>query len=350
MTNEIVRRDDTAPVHTERDAHLSDRTRQRITDGVAVNTRKAYTRQWALFTAWCQQTGRVPLPTTPETLAEYVTELADADRSPATIEQAMAAVRTNHRAAGHAGHPDTTAALLVLRDHRRRRADAGQRAKEATPITVAELRAMVDTCSPPPLDPDATLAARAKAKVEALRGIRDHVVLVLGIAMYGRRSELIALRLDDLTETHDGLVVLKRVSKTDQDAKGREVAIPYGQHAATCPVRVVRAWRAALAERGITTGRLLRSVDRHGRIGKSLSGVAVDAIVKERALAAGLPDAAGYSAHSLRAGGATLSAAAGHPISAIADHGGWSRTSPVVFGYVRKVSRWKDNPLTDTGL
>lgn len=338
MTGELVRRDDNqlpvpVPVHTDRDAHLSDRTRQRITDGVAVNTRTAYTRQWEVFTAWCQQTGRVPLPATAETLAEYVTELADADRSPATIEQAMAAVRTNHRAAGHAGQPDTTAALLVLRDHRRRRAAAGKRAKKATPIVIDPLRAMVDTCD------DSTP-----------RGLRDHVVLVLGVAMYGRRSELVALHLGDLTETNEGLVVLKRASKTDQDAKGREVPIPYGQHAATCPVRVVRAWRAALAAEGITGGRLLRSVTRHGHIGGSLSGVAVDAIVKEHAAAAGLPDAGGYSAHSLRAGGATISAEAGHPISAIAEHGGWSEGSPVVIGYVRQVSRWRDNPLHGTGM
>ena len=50
---------------------------------------------------------------------------------------------------------------------------------------------------------------------------------------------------------------------------------------------------------------LLRSVTRHGRIGGRLSGTAVNDLVKRCAGRAGLPDAHLYSAHSLRAGGAT---------------------------------------------
>lgn len=345
-SNELVVATELAPaVHTDRDAHLSDRARERIAGGVAKNTTRAYARQWAAFEAWCAREGRTALPATAETLAEYVTVLADHGVPPvqvenddvpgkpasnSTIEQAMAAVRTMHRTAGFKGQPDTDAALLVLRDHRR---NSSQRTKKATPILIDELRAMIETCDP-----------------STLQGMRDHALLVLGIAMFGRRSEMVALELDDLSETSEGLVVLVRKSKTDQDAKGREIPIPYGQHAATCPVRVMRAWVATLAEHGITEGRVLRSVNRPPHIGKSLSGVAVDTVVKERAIAAKLPNADGYSAHSLRAGGATLAAIAGHPISAIAEHGGWSATSPVVIGYVRQVDRWRNNPLHGTGL
>ena len=50
-----------------------------------------------------------------------------------------------------------------------------------------------------------------------VRGLRDRVALVLGLALMGRRSELVALELDDVTETPDGLEVLIRASKTDQD-------------------------------------------------------------------------------------------------------------------------------------
>lgn len=330
MTGDLVRRDDTATVHTDRDVHLSDRARERIAGGVAVETTRAYARQWLAFTTWCEDEGRVPLPATPQTFAEYVTMLADRGYANSTIEQAMASIRTMHRTAGYKGEPDTDAALLVLRDHRR---ESRRRPRQATPILIDELRAMIATCDH-----------------STPRGLRDHVLLVLGVAMMGRRSEMVALELDDLTETNDGLVVLIRKSKTDQAAKGREVAIPYGQHAETCPVRVMRAWIATLAEHGITEGRVLRSVTRHGHIGASLSARAVDRVVKERVVAAGLPEPEGYSAHSLRAGGATLSALAGHPISAIAEHGGWAPTSPVVIGYVRRVSRWRDNAMTGTGM
>lgn len=84
----------------------------------------------------------------------------------------------------------------------------------------------------------------------------------------------------------------------------------------------------ALAERGITTGRLLRSVNRHGRPGERMSADAVADVVRERARAAGLPDAEHYSAHSLRAGDATSAYKAGAPVSVIAAHGGGPRARP----------------------
>jgi site-specific recombinase XerD len=315
------------------DLVVSERTRDRIAEGVAVNTRRAYARQWSAFTAWCGERDRSSLPATGETLAEYTAHLADEGKAPSSVEQALAAVRTAHRAAGHADHPDTRAARLVLRAHRRQRAEGGTRARKAPPVTIDALRAMVDTCDP-----------------ATLRGLRDRVVLVLGLAMMGRRSELAALRLEDVHESDEGLEVLIRASKTDQDATGAVVALPYGQHADTCPVRVVRAWRAALAERGITTGRLLRSVTRHGHLAASMGADAVADVVRERATAAGLPHAAEYSAHSLRAGGATAAYKAGAPVSVIAAHGRWSEGSPVVLGYVRATDRWRDNPMRGVGL
>lgn len=318
------------PLYTEQDAHLSDRTRDRIAGGVAKETTRAYTRQWATFEEWCRDAGRVALPATPETFAEYVTHLADAGYATSTIQQAMAMIRTAHRTAGHKSQPDTDAARLVLRDHRRK---TKRRPKQSTPLLVDELRAMVATCD------------RGTP-----RGLRDHTLLVLGLALYGRRSEMVALELDDLTETNDGLLVLLRSSKTDQDAVGVEVPIPYGQYADTCPVRVVRTWVAFLFRNNIAQGRVLRSVRKNGQVGASLSGVAVDAVVKARARAANLKDPEGYSAHSLRAGGATLSAMAGHPLSAIAEHGRWAPGSPTPLRYIRPVDRWRNNPLHGSGM
>jgi integrase len=144
--------------------------------------------------------------------------------------------------------------------------------------------------------------------------------------------------------------VLIRASKTDQDARGVVVAIPPGQHADTDPVRLVRAWRALLAEHGHTSGRLLRSVSRHGRIGASLSTNAVADLVRAAAERAGLPHPHTYSAHSLRAGGATAAYRAGAPVSTIAAHGRWAPGSPVVLSYVRAVDRWRDNALIGIGF
>lgn len=341
------------PEWTGRDFEVSEDTQRWLLDGVPANTRRAYTRQWDQFAAWCAENGRTPLPATGETVAEYVTHLCGLRRAPATIAQALTAIRVRHRlvaesapalrAAGHHdaadraealhGRPSLERARLVLRGYRRHRAESGRRnTRTAPPITIDALRAMVDTCD------------------DSLRGLRDRVVLVLGLALMGRRSELVALDLGDVIECDEGLCVFIRASKTDVDAEGIDVSVPYGQHPQTCPVRVVRAWTDALAAHDITTGRLLRSLPHQRGIGGALGAEAVSAIVRARARAAGLPHAEAFTAHSLRAGGATVAATHGAPMSAIAAHGRWSEKSPVVYGYVRAADKWRDNPMRGVGL
>ena len=320
-------------VPADADTRLSDATRQRIRDAVPANTTRAYTRQWATFAAWCAASGRTALPATAETLTEYVAGLADAGQAPSSIEQAVAAIRTAHRTAGHRGQPDTEGARLVLRGHRRARAAGGRRPRQAAPITIDTLRTMIEHCDP-----------------ATVRGARDRVALVLGVALMGRRSELVALDLTDITETADGLEILIRASKTDQEGHGAIVAVPPGQHADTDPVRLVRAWRATLTEHGITTGPLLRSVTRHGQPGAALSPAAINTLVRALARRADLEGAGRYSAHSLRAGGATAAYKGGAPVSVIAGHGRWAPGSPVVLSYIRSVDRWRDNALSGIGL
>lgn len=70
-----------------------------------------------------------------------------------------------------------------------------------------------------------------------------------------RRSELVALDVGDVTETDDGLVVLLRRGKTDQEGVGATVGVPYGSDPATCPVR---ALRRHLDESVITDGPIFR--------------------------------------------------------------------------------------------
>lgn len=323
---------DHSEVALSQDLALAPSTQRRIAAGVADNTRRAYSRIADEFVDWCRSHDRTPIPATGETLADFVSHLADSGKGPASLEQAIAAVRTMHRLAGHKGQPDTDRARLVVRAHRRERADNGGRARQAPPVTIDSLRAMVDTTG------------------TDLAGLRDRLALVLGLALMARRSELAALRLDDVTETADGLLVLIRKSKTDQDARGVEVAIPAGQHYDTDPVRLVRAWRAALAELDITEGRLLRAVDRHGRIGEGMSPAAINEVVQRLARRAGLAHADLYTAHSLRAGGATVAYRNGAGVSSIAQHGRWAPNSPVVLSYIRSVDRWRDNPMRGVGL
>jgi integrase len=164
----------------------------------------------------------------------------------------------------------------------------------------------------------------------------------------GRRCELVRLNLSDVKETSEGLLAYIAYSKTDQRGDGREVAIPRARRDQTvCPMLATRAWRAALAEHGVTEGRLLRNVNRWGKPGTALTGHTVNRIVKTLAARAGLPNPDDYSAHSLRSGGATIAAKNRAPKAFIAAQGGWTPGSAVLEGYVRQVDRWTDNPFND---
>ena len=76
-----------------------------------------------------------------------------------------------------------------------------------------------------------------------------------------RRSELCALEVADLTEVPDGLRVLIRRSKGDQEGQGQEVAIPRGYKLR--PVEAVQMWLAA-AE--ISSGPVFRAVALGGKV------------------------------------------------------------------------------------
>jgi hypothetical protein len=59
-------------------------------------------------------------------------------------------------------------------------------------------------------------------------------LILVGYAGAFRRSELAAIDLAHLSLTKDGLVINLHRSKTDQEAAGRKVGIPFGKDEATC--------------------------------------------------------------------------------------------------------------------
>ncbi|MFI9591174.1 integrase [Nonomuraea sp. NPDC052265] len=307
----------------------------RLADSIPANTKRAYTRQWNAFTAWCTSNGhRVPLPATAQTFVDYVTHLADAGYAPATIEQAMGAIRSCHTNAGYESQPHGRAALQVLRQYRRERAENGQRhQKEAPPVTIPVLQAMVDACDQ-----------------NTVIGVRDRLILVVGLALMGRRSELVNLNRADVVQTGEGLDITIRTSKTDKNSIGEVISVPSGSHPLTDPVDAWLAWTSILDDAGEHGGRLLRRLYVHDSIGRSLGGDAINEIVRGCAIRAGVPRAEEYTAHSLRAGGATVAYAARVPVSVIAKHGRWSPTSPVLLRYIRAVDRWRDNAMRNVGL
>ncbi len=81
---------------------------------------------------------------------------------------------------------------------------------------------------------------------------RDEFVVLAGFAGALRRSELAALTIGDLHwHPADGLHLRIRASKTDQDAAGATIVLPYGKNAGTCPPCAALRWLSLLdAARG----------------------------------------------------------------------------------------------------
>jgi integrase len=179
-----------------------------------------------------------------------------------------------------------------------------------------------------------------------LIGTRDRAMILLGFAGAFRRSELVGLEVEDCEFGKDGLTIILRRSKTDQDGQGRKIGIPYGSNPETCPVRTVQCWMEHAA---ITTGPLFRSITRHGKIRPGrLSGIDVSRVVKKLAKRAGL-DAAKYGGHSLRAGHATSAAIAGATERSIMNQTG-HRSVQMVRRYIRDGSLFQNNSAGKLGL
>jgi len=153
------------------------------------------------------------------------------------------------------------------------------------------------------------------ADTTSLRALRNRAVLLLGFAG-AFSSELVALNVDDLEETAEGMLVTLRRSKTDQEGFGRRVAIPRGEIA--CPVAALRAWLDAA---GITEGAIFRRIfnKRAQRVtDRRLAPRNVAAIVKQGAARLGF-DPSTFGGHSLRAGFVTSAVKRGANLIKITD-------------------------------
>lgn len=339
---ELASDGDHSPATRPADFQVSPETLDMIARSDAENTRTAYDQDWKRFEQWCESQGRTPLPATPQTFADYVQHLASTPTErgtlprPATIDRAMGTIGRRHNDAGL--KLDRRAAAKAFKTYRKEWAHAGNSKTQAKPAVVDAIRAMVGACD-----------------LTTLTGIRDRAIILLGFAVMGRRSEVTALNVSDITDHENGMIVLIRMSKTDQDAKGTKVPIRYADDPTLCPVVAVQAWLAAMERRGVKDGPLFRRIDRNGRLGGTpgaagrggarLSPQSVHNIIQRLAHVAGLENADQYKGHSLRAGGATAAAAGGAPVSAIADIGRWSKKSTTVHEYVRAVDMWEDHPL-----
>ena len=319
---------------------LSDAAIAALAAGVPDSTRLAYKADLHEFAKWCVQVDHSGLPATKDTLTEYATHLAYTKRaSPATIERARWAIRRAHRVAGHPV-PDSEGLAEVLKGYKAHLAktkDPKARPQKATAADKAALVAMV-----------------SQLDLSTPAGCRDAALILLGFAIAGRRSELSGLDIGDIAVEAEGIVVSVYRIKT---RKHHDVAVPYAQDTALCPVLAVLRWLSALERLGRTSGPLFVRINQHGQlvttltrngqqIGDSTGRMkpqAIGQVVGRKARAAALPGK--HTGHSLRRGMATEARRAGHDRITIARGGGWDENSQVLAGYMEDADRWDDNAL-----
>jgi site-specific recombinase XerD len=251
----------------------------------AESTRRAYAADLLAFKSWADEHGVEALPATPQSVALFLAAQASEGKRPATLQRRLAAIRHLHR---EAGYPSPTDAEVVTAAMAGVRRTLGAAQRQVAPATAERLQAMLAACG------------------TDLVGKRDRALLALGFGGAFRRSELVALRVEDLEFATEGLKVRVQRSKTDQDGAGQTVPVLDGPRLSV--KAAISDWMTAA---GIDSGPLFRRLIKGGTVTPdSLTDRSVANIIKERAEQAGL-DANQFSGHSLRAGFLTSAAANG---------------------------------------
>ena len=169
------------PVHPSAAlAHLAEHTNRYVEAGLsgAANTALAYAGDLKRFGLWCGEHGLEPLPASVETLAGFVTHLAETGKKVATIQRHCAAVSKAHALRGIDSPTDDKKFKVLMEGIARLK---GIRQKQAPAFSLALFKRTVKHID------ERTLA-----------GMRDRVVLLLGFTGAFRRSELAALNVEDL--------------------------------------------------------------------------------------------------------------------------------------------------------
>src|SRR5438105_15028794 len=139
------------------------------------NTVRAYRSDWERFCEWATTRGLETLPAAPDTVGLYVAELAAVTKV-STIARRLAAIAHVHRAARWPSPTDDAHVTGLWAVARRSRAVP---ATPALPIGPSLLRRMVERAP------------------HGRGGVRDRALLLVGFAGALRRSEVVALDVQD---------------------------------------------------------------------------------------------------------------------------------------------------------
>lgn len=286
-------------------------------------TRRAYSVQCRNFANFALSIGAQYLPASPETVAAYISMLVSAKKSVATITQTLAAIRAAHLLSNNT---DPTVAPLVRKVNagaRRTLGIAPRKKVAATDSVIRELVAALDRST--------------------LQGKRDAAVILLGFWGAFRRSELVALDIEDFqpatsSNGRAAYLVTVRRSKTDQEGAGMTKGIFATRSRELDPVSAVADY---VKTAGITSGPLFRRIVRGDHIQTTrITAHSVALIIKAAAIHANV--SADLSGHSLRSGFITSAISNGLSERSIMNQTG-HKSPTVMRSYQQRESALSDN-------
>lgn len=231
----------------------------------APSTRDAYESDREHWKAYAARRRIPSFPIAADHLSAYVHAMNKEGFSVSTIRRRCAALSRWHREEGQPSPTRNDAFREVIQGLLRQRRVAPTKKRAITGAMVG--RALIDRsfC------------------------LRDRAILAVGFATGLRRSELVALRWNDLIQHPEGFVVRILQSKTDKTGRGQTVAIRRHIDERLCPVTLLQRWKQEASD--------VRPGDRIFTVYDKM----VAEIVK-RAVALSGEDPKFYSGHSLRAG------------------------------------------------
>lgn len=268
---------------------------------------RSYRADVETFETWCEVNDRRAFPASVATVCEF---LEDQGRkvAPASVRRRLYAIRKVHALLRL---PDPTRDEDINLTYRRINRRNPIRPKQAKALTQDYLERFLES------EPDTPW------------GLRNRAMLALGYELLTRRSELVALRNDDLENRKDGtLRVLIRRSKADPFGAGR-IAFTSQRTAG-----LVRDW---LDWRGTDVEWLFCPIYQDKAINRCLETTTIKRLIKNAAARVGLDqdDIDAFSGHSMRVGAAQDLLVKGFDTVAIMRAGGWKSVG-VLARYLEK--------------
>ncbi|KAA6465271.1 site-specific integrase [Acidobacteria bacterium AB60] len=289
----------------------------------APSIRKAYQSDFRIFESWCTAHGLASLPSAPQTIALYIASCVVARLAPATIARRLASISKAHQAAGFEESPASTKHFVVGEVLKGARRTLGVAQKCKDPLVLNDICRLLAACP------------------KNLRAL-----ILIGFAGAFRRSELCAMSVSDLCFSDSGLLITVPRSKADQEQAGERVAIVFGEHKDTCPIRALRQWLKAA---NVKESPVFRGVDRHGHVASTgLHRDSIAAIFKTAAARSGM-NATNIAGHSVRAGMATQAALNGSSERAIA-RTTRHKSRRILRRYIRPGEMFRENASAALGL